>query len=242
MERVYTPMRIIRSGILALAGVGRPLCTSCAARGRNSRSHPSNHPSAAPAGGQVHVGVQIDGAQVHCTYLSLKDYIRIAYQVKDFQVTGPDWMASERFDIHAKLPDGGRGQFREMLQKLLEDRFQIKMHRASKGVSGLRRGGRQGRAEAERVAARSGTRRRRRRAGRRQCHCHRRARRHDGELRPRGLLHARRQQIRSQEAVHGGPGRFARAFRRASGRGHDGTQGNLRSDASNSRRRNTAPC
>ena len=41
-------------------------------------------------------------------------------------------MASERFDIHAKLPAGGRGQFREMLQTLLEDRFQIKMHRASK--------------------------------------------------------------------------------------------------------------
>ena len=82
--------------------------------------------------GQVHVGVQIDGAQVHCTYLSLKDYIRIAYQVKDFQITGPDWMASERFDIHAKLPAGGRDQFRPMLQNLLEDRFQVKMHRASK--------------------------------------------------------------------------------------------------------------
>ena len=88
---------------------------------------------AAPAGTQVHVGVQIDGAQVHCTYLSLKDYIRIAYQVKDFQVTGPDWMASERFDIHAKLPAGAdASQLREMLQTLLEQRFQIKMHRASK--------------------------------------------------------------------------------------------------------------
>ncbi len=82
--------------------------------------------------GQVHVGVQIDGAQVHCTYLSLKDYIRIAYQVKDYQISGPDWMASERFDIHAKLPAGGREQFRDMLQALLEQRFQMKMHRASK--------------------------------------------------------------------------------------------------------------
>src|SRR5215467_1925561 len=86
----------------------------------------------APAGTQVHVGVQIDGAQVHCTYLSLKDYIRIAYQVKDFQITGPDWMASERFDIHAKLPEGGRDQLREMLKTLLEQRFQMKMHRATK--------------------------------------------------------------------------------------------------------------
>jgi uncharacterized protein (TIGR03435 family) len=85
---------------------------------------------AAPLGitAQVHVGVQIDGAQVHCTSLSLRDYIRIAYQIKEYQVIGPDWIASDRFDIHAKLPEGGRGQFREMLQNLLDDRFQLKMH------------------------------------------------------------------------------------------------------------------
>jgi uncharacterized protein (TIGR03435 family) len=88
-----------------------------------------------PLGAQVHVGIQIDGAQAHCSYLSLKDYIRIAYEVKDYQITGPDWMASERFDIHAKLPENGRGHFREMLQNLLTDRFQIKMHRDSKEFS-----------------------------------------------------------------------------------------------------------
>jgi uncharacterized protein (TIGR03435 family) len=124
-------MRSVRSGILAFAGAAGLFAQGAAPRPEFEVA--SVKPSvAAPSGGQVHVGVQIDGAQVHCTYLSLKDYIRIAYQVKDFQVTGPDWMASERFDIHAKLPAGSRGQFREMLQKLLEDRFQIKMHRASK--------------------------------------------------------------------------------------------------------------
>ena len=81
---------------------------------------------------RVRVGIQIDGAQVHCNSLSLKDYIRIAYQVQEYQVNGPEWMASERFDIHAKLPEGSRGQFRDMLKNLLEDRFQLKLHRASK--------------------------------------------------------------------------------------------------------------
>jgi uncharacterized protein (TIGR03435 family) len=84
------------------------------------------------SGHQVHAGVQLDGAQAHCTFLSLKDYLRIAYQVKEYQITGPDWIASQRFDIHAKLPEGGRGQFREMLQSLLDDRFQLKMHHATK--------------------------------------------------------------------------------------------------------------
>jgi uncharacterized protein (TIGR03435 family) len=42
-------------------------------------------------------------------------------------------MASERFDIMAKLPAGGSPKdLRVMLQALLEDRFQIKMHRESK--------------------------------------------------------------------------------------------------------------
>src|SRR5258708_33192093 len=119
MVRVYKPMRIIRGGMLGMAGA--VVLFSQGAPARPEFEVASIKPSvAAPTGGQVHVGVQIDGAQVHCTYLSLRDYLRIAYQLKDYQVTGPDWMASERFDIHAKLPTGGRAQFRDMLQTLLE--------------------------------------------------------------------------------------------------------------------------
>jgi len=90
-------------------------------------------PSAQPPIPQVSIGVRIDGAQVNCTYLSLKDYIRMAYRVKDYQITGPDFLASERFDISAKLPSGAtREQVPAMLQTLLEDRFQVRLHRDSK--------------------------------------------------------------------------------------------------------------
>ena len=86
-----------------------------------------------PDGTKVRVGIQIDGAQVHCSYLSVRNYIRIAYRVKEYQIVGPDWIASERYDIHAKLPDGAkREQVPAMLQSLLEDRFQLKFHRESK--------------------------------------------------------------------------------------------------------------
>jgi uncharacterized protein (TIGR03435 family) len=81
---------------------------------------------------RVNVGVHVDGAQVRCTYLSLKDYIRMAYNVKDHQIVGPDWMASDRFDIAAKVPEGGRDKIREMLQSLLKDRFHIKFHNDTK--------------------------------------------------------------------------------------------------------------
>jgi uncharacterized protein (TIGR03435 family) len=81
----------------------------------------------------VTAGVRIDGAQVRYALLSLRDYVRMAYKVKDYQIDGPDWMASARFDIVAKIPSGGTPeQVPEMLGSLLAERFQMKMHRTSK--------------------------------------------------------------------------------------------------------------
>jgi uncharacterized protein (TIGR03435 family) len=90
-------------------------------------------PSAPPSVGRIDVGLHIDGAMVRCSFLSLKEYIRMAYQVKDYQVLGPEWLASDRFDVAAKLPAGAtRDQVREMVQSLLEDRFRLKLHRDHK--------------------------------------------------------------------------------------------------------------
>jgi uncharacterized protein (TIGR03435 family) len=91
-------------------------------------------PSTAPAmGSSVSIGVKINGAQMHISSLALKDYIRIAYRVKDYQVSGPDWITGERFEIDAKLPEGAtREQVPDMLQSLLTDRFGLKLHRGSK--------------------------------------------------------------------------------------------------------------
>ena len=81
----------------------------------------------------VTAGVHIDGAQVRCVSLTLKDYFAIANRAKNYQVSGPDWISSDRFNIAATLPAGGTpAQFPEMLLSLLEERFQIKMHRDKK--------------------------------------------------------------------------------------------------------------
>lgn len=79
---------------------------------------------------QVAVGLHVDGAQARISYLSLKDYIGTAFRVRPNQIVGPDWLASQRFDIIAKLPEGAsQADVPEMLQALLVDRFQMKMHR-----------------------------------------------------------------------------------------------------------------
>jgi uncharacterized protein (TIGR03435 family) len=95
---------------------------------------PATLPTAAQiTSGKLHVGMAIDGARVDIGNLPLAELIRIAYRVKPYQISGPDWMGAERFDVLAKLPEGATPeQVPEMLQALLAERFQLKMHRENK--------------------------------------------------------------------------------------------------------------
>jgi uncharacterized protein (TIGR03435 family) len=92
---------------------------------------------AAVQSGKLRLGMKVDGAICDIGAFSLKDLIRTAYDVKDFQISGPDWlggaMTATRFNIQATLPDGTtEKQVPEMLQTLLADRFKMVIHRESK--------------------------------------------------------------------------------------------------------------
>jgi uncharacterized protein (TIGR03435 family) len=83
--------------------------------------------------GKLHVGMKVDAARVDIGYLSLRDLIPLAFDVKPFQVTGPDWMVQQRFDIVATLPEGAtKEQVPAMLRALLEERFKLKAHRENR--------------------------------------------------------------------------------------------------------------
>lgn len=73
----------------------------------------------------------------HVTGASLRMLIGQAYGVRDFQITGgPAWMATDRYDINAKaegLPERTPpGFLQPYIQSLLEERFQLKVHKESK--------------------------------------------------------------------------------------------------------------
>ena len=69
---------------------------------------------------------------------SLCQLVATAYRVRISEVAGPAWISDVRFDIHAKLPSGGtRGSANEMLQRLLADRFSLKIHHETRTVSGF---------------------------------------------------------------------------------------------------------
>src|SRR5215471_16447955 len=61
-------------------------------------------PAAPPSGGNIRVMMGGDPGMVNFSNVTLRDLMREAYQVKDYQITGPDWMRSTRFDVTAKVP------------------------------------------------------------------------------------------------------------------------------------------
>jgi len=86
--------------------------------------------------GKMNLGMVIDNAQVTVKSMSIAELMRVAYKVKPFQISGPEWLPAERYSITAKMPPGAtRDQVPEMLQSLLAERFKLAFHRETKEQS-----------------------------------------------------------------------------------------------------------
>ena len=76
------------------------------------------------------------GGQLIFENTSLRESIAIAYGTgadRDYAISGPAWIGSERYDIVAKVPaETPRAQVMVMLQALLAERFHLRVHRESK--------------------------------------------------------------------------------------------------------------
>jgi len=65
--------------------------------------------------------------------VSLSDCIEAAYGVKPYQISGPEWLRRENFDITAKAEGNhSRDELMRMLQTLLADRFKLALHHEQK--------------------------------------------------------------------------------------------------------------
>jgi uncharacterized protein (TIGR03435 family) len=77
-----------------------------------------------------------DHGRLTYTNVSLQDCILAAYAIKPYQLSGPAWLDSDRYDIAAKAADAApEPQLMLMLQTLLAERFQLKTHHESKELS-----------------------------------------------------------------------------------------------------------
>jgi uncharacterized protein (TIGR03435 family) len=90
-------------------------------------------PAPPPAGRAMLIHMGGDPGRVSYQNVTLKQLLTKAYGVKEYQVSGPAWIDTERYDVTATMPEKTpKESVERMLQNLLAERFQLKLHRESK--------------------------------------------------------------------------------------------------------------
>jgi len=78
-----------------------------------------------------------DPGRITYTNVTLFNVLLRAYNVKSYQLSAPDWMSSQRYDIAAKIPPGtSKESFERMLQSLAAERFHLALHRETHDLKG----------------------------------------------------------------------------------------------------------
>ncbi|MGA3019155.1 MAG: TIGR03435 family protein [Bryobacteraceae bacterium] len=121
-----------------IIGAGLVVFTSMAALGQPAAAPPafevaSVKPVTPSADGRMFRSFGGDPGMVDYKNVTLRILLARAYSMKDYQITGPDWLETEGYDVMAKVPAGvPQDQIPAMLQTLLADRFQIKLHKETR--------------------------------------------------------------------------------------------------------------
>jgi uncharacterized protein (TIGR03435 family) len=133
-----------------ISGVGAAVLASCGLFGQAAPPPPSFEvASVKPASSKVlHIGIfNYPGGRISVSYLTLEMLMSEAFHVQAFQISGgPGWIRKDRYDIEAKPSASSSSSMssppnrltplneeqRQMLQALLADRFQLKVHREIK--------------------------------------------------------------------------------------------------------------
>ena len=90
-------------------------------------------PAAGQEMGRFRISMGGDPGRVDYQGVPLRMLIERAYSIKPYQLSGPAWIDSERFDVAAKIPDGAKQtDVPKMLQALLAERFKMITHNEQK--------------------------------------------------------------------------------------------------------------
>jgi len=77
----------------------------------------------------------IDPALARFDNIDLFSLVTMAYGIGRYQLFGPEWLSTARFDISARVPLGAtRDQYRLMLQDLLAKRFKLALHHETREI------------------------------------------------------------------------------------------------------------
>jgi len=79
----------------------------------------------------------LDPGRIAYSRITLAELVAKAYGLAGDQVFGPAWLTSETYSLNATLrPDTTPEQFQLMLQRLLSDRFNLRVHHEMRELSG----------------------------------------------------------------------------------------------------------
>ena len=129
--------------IVPIAAAALPVFSQAPGAARPSFDVASIKPNTSGSGNS---GTSTRQGRIFATNVSVKQLIRQAYSLQNFQIVGgPGWIDADRYDIEAKAEDGAVAQtppgppdpnkpnpIALMMQSLLEDRFQLKLHRETR--------------------------------------------------------------------------------------------------------------
>jgi uncharacterized protein (TIGR03435 family) len=131
------------STVLAVGGIAIPLFSQQSAGTKPAFEVATVKPSGSSDNRIAIMGEP--GGRFRVTNATLKMVMAVAYRVRDFQILGgPAWAGTDRWNIEGKAEEGSIPQttipldptvpnpLMLMVQSLLEDRFQLNLHRESK--------------------------------------------------------------------------------------------------------------
>src|SRR5579864_4642207 len=115
----WTIRAAVCAGVTMLAGADTPCQTFDVATVRPNRTGTRGGNLAASPG------------MLTIRNLPLRTIIGAAYAIAEYQISGPQWLGQERFDIVAKTDASidGEDEMLPLLQPLLAERFHLAMHR-----------------------------------------------------------------------------------------------------------------
>jgi uncharacterized protein (TIGR03435 family) len=98
----------------------------------------SVRPAPQPTGGRIRIGPPggpgtADPTRYNFNFVTIRNLLMNAYNVKSYQIVGPSWLDMERYELTATMAPGTtKDQGAVMLQNLLADRFGLKLHKETK--------------------------------------------------------------------------------------------------------------
>ena len=91
----------------------------------------------AASGGAIRDEVALFPGRLHASDVRVRALIAEAYQVTPAQISGPEWLTTEAYNVDAKSAGPATmAQTRAMLQALLADRFQLTVRRGTREMDG----------------------------------------------------------------------------------------------------------